>query len=119
KENVGCARPDIQEQRAVVDGRAAIAKRIVEDHGRHIDSGRLQPSCFHGAVTVTEKFVLNRDQYSWIFFVQPASDYLIIPNHVVDRERNILLRLERDDFFQLFVFKGWQFNKTRKDRLGG
>jgi hypothetical protein len=51
--------------------------------------------------------------------VQPASDHLVIPNHVVNRERNILLRLERNDFLQLFVFKGWQFNKTRKNRLRG
>ena len=52
-------------------------------------------------------------------FFQPASNYLVIPHHVVDRERNILLRLERDDFLQLLVLEGWQFNKTRKNRLRG
>ena len=63
--------------------------------------------------------MLNRDQDYLNLLVQPGSDHLIIPNHVVDRERNILLRLEGDDLLQLFVFKRWQFNKTRKNRLRG
>src|SRR4029077_1296405 len=50
KENIGCARPDIHEQRAVVNVRVAITKRIVECHRRHIDSGSKQPSFFHGTV---------------------------------------------------------------------
>src|SRR4029450_13027178 len=54
KENVGCARPDIQEQGTVVDVWVAIAKRIVECHRRHIDSGGMQPSFFHSAVNFIE-----------------------------------------------------------------
>src|SRR5580704_1975518 len=50
KENIGCARPDIHEQRAVVDVGVTITKRIVECHRRHIDSGSKQPSFFRGTV---------------------------------------------------------------------
>src|SRR5947207_5867730 len=54
KKNIGCARSDIHEQRALVDVRVAIAKCIVECHRRHIDSGSKQPTFFHSVVNSIE-----------------------------------------------------------------
>src|SRR5207248_9750837 len=103
KENIGCARPDIHEQRAVVNVRVAIAKCIVECHRRHIDSGSKQPTFFHSVVNSIEQIVLDRDQDYLNLLVQPASDHLIIPNHVVDRKAYALLPPERDALPHLSV----------------
>ena len=51
--------------------------------------------------------------------VEAASNKLVIPHHFIDRERDILLRLERNDFLDLFLVDGGQIDETRKNRLRG
>ena len=51
--------------------------------------------------------------------IEAASDKLVIPHHFIDRERDILLRLERNDFLNLFLLDGRQIDETRKNRLRG
>ena len=50
-------------------------------------------------------------------FAHTASDQLVIPDHLVHGERNILLRLKCDDLIDLFRIERRQFDKARKNRL--
>src|SRR5438045_5958084 len=43
-----------------------------------------------------------------------STDELVIPNHFVQRERNILLRFKRDDLVQFFLSERRQFHKPDK-----
>src|SRR5438552_17779407 len=98
---VGCLLPLSMWRRWHSTMHLAIAKCIVECHRRHIDSGSKQPTFFHSVVNSIEQIVLDRDQDYLNLLVQPASDHLIIPNHVVDRKGYVLLRLARGDALQL------------------
>jgi hypothetical protein len=79
----------------------------------------MQAGFFDSSINVIEQINFDRNEDHLNLFLQSASDQLVIPNHVVDREWNILLCLERDDFLQLFLFKAGQFNKAGKNRLRG
>src|SRR6202011_1424682 len=46
-----------------------------------------------------------------------AGDQLVIPDHFIDREWNVLLRFERNDFLDFLLFNRGQLHETRKDRL--
>src|SRR4029434_731683 len=63
--------------------------------------------------------MLDRDEDYLNLLVQPASDYLIITNHVVDRETNILLRLERDDFLSFSCSRDGSLTKRAKTDCAG
>ena len=54
-----------------------------------------QTRFFDGAIDLLEPVGLDGDKDNLDLFVGAATDDLIIPNDFIDRERNILLRLER------------------------
>jgi hypothetical protein len=68
-------------------------------------------------VDFVEQVALDRDDQHLNLFAQPAAHELVIPDHFVDRERNILLRLECNDFVDLCSVERRQFHKAHKDRL--
>ena len=57
----------------------------------------------HRAVDFVEQIGLDRDEHNLDLFVRAAAHQLIIPNHLVDRKRDILLRFKRNDPLDFFL----------------
>ena len=49
--------------------------------------------------------------------IRPTTDELIIPDHFVNRERHVLLRLESNDAIDFLLFHRGQFHEPRENRL--
>jgi hypothetical protein len=60
---------------------------------------------------LVEQINFDRDEDDLNLFAQPAADELVIPDDFVQRERDILLRFERDDLVQFFLYQRRQFHK--------
>ncbi len=58
-----------------------------------------------------EQINFDRDKHDLNLFAQSSTDELIIPDDFVQRERDILLRFERDDLVQFFPSYRRQFHK--------
>ena len=79
----------------------------------------MQPRFFNPTVDFVEQVDLDCDEDDLNLFVQATANNLVIPDDLVDREGDILLRLERNDLVDLSLLNCGQFHKTRKDRLPG
>ena len=115
KEKICRARSDIHEQGAATQIAIIVAERVIERHGRDIDDRCVQPRLLNRTVDLIEQVNFNRNQYNLNWFAAPASHKLVIPNDLVDWERNILLRLERNDSLDLFFVNRRKFDKTREN----
>ena len=81
----------------------------------------LTPACLHRRDLGLEHFLLDRDD-DRLGLAAPAvrvGHHLVIPRHFVDRERHVLLRLERDDLLDLRGIDGRQLDEAHEDALAG
>src|SRR5438094_883984 len=115
KEKICRAGSDIHEQRTATQVAVTVAERVIKRHWRGIDDRCAQPRLFNRIVDLIEQVNFNRDQYDLNWLVATASHELVIPDDLVDWEGNILLRLERNNFLDLFFINRRQFHKTSEN----
>ena len=94
-------------------------KRVVERHGREIDNRCAQTRRLDCLVDRVEQIGLDGDEDHLDLPVGAASDLLVIPDHLVDRKRNVLLRLEEDNPLDFFRADWRQRHEAGKNRLLG
>ena len=117
KEKVRGSRADIDQQRTTAQLAVVVTKRVGERHRRQVHNRCAQPGFLDRSVNFLEQIRLDRDQDHLNLFAHAATNDLVVPDNFVDRERNVLLRLERNDPLDLFGLDRRQFHEPREDRL--
>ena len=117
KNEVRRPRPDIDDQRAAGGFRVIKTESIIDRHRRDIDDPRFQPPRCHRVGHLGQLVRLHGDKNDIPVPVTLGAHDLVVPDHLVDRERHVLLRLERDDRAHVLGRSSGQLDEAGKNRL--
>ena len=94
-----------------------VSKGVVESHRRHIHIPRPEPTARRRIQHLGELLGLDRHEGDIPRLVAAVAHDLVVPDDLLDGKRNILLRFEADDGFDILGRRAGQFQETRKNRL--
>ena len=117
KDQVRGAGPDIEDHGAAFEAGIVVAHRVVERHGGHIHDLRLEAGRLHTVGQPLDALNLGRHEHHVELIGPQAAHQLVVPDHLFDRERHVLLGLVVDHLHDLVTPYGGQFDVARKDRL--
>ena len=89
-----------------------VSKRVVESHRRHIHIPRPQSSARGGIQHLGELLGLDRHEGDIPRLVAAVAHDLVVPDNFLDGKRNVLLRFEAYDRFDILGRRAGQFQET-------
>ena len=114
-DEVAGLRADIDQQGGFLRFAVRRDEGIVDRHGRYIDLKGGEARVHDGGVDFIEGIRLDGDDDA--FFFAFAFEKFVIPNHLVEGERDVLLCLESDELLDVVVLKGGQPDEADESRL--
>ena len=119
KNQIRGARTEIDDDDGLVGIRIIVAEGVVERRRGKIDAQSLGAAIHDLFVDLVQRIRLHRDDDDLGFDGTRLADEFIVPRHLVDRERNVLLGLKLDNLADAVRANRRQLHKTGKHRVAG
>ena len=108
--------PDIDEELATRGTLDVVAGRIIQRHGGHVDEVWRQPSLLNRIGQRLDNLPLDGRQHD-VQFLVTGPNKLVVPDHLLNGKRDVLLRLVGHDLIHLFTVHRRQLDEPGENRL--
>ena len=91
---------------------------VEKRHRRHVDTSCGKTGAYHCAVDFIQSIRFDGDECDF-FLTGNTIEQFVIPDHGINRERQLLLGLEGDQLLDIIAIERWKFDKASENGLAG
>ena len=110
-------RTDIDDQGTAADVAIVIAESVIDGHRGDIDDGGLEARRLDRVIDIVEQVGLDGDNDDFHLSGIATVHELVVPDHFIDRIRDVLLRLEGHDLIDLLFTDRRKLDEPGKNGL--